>query len=42
MEALVALTDAIRAASLRVDELRERLVLLGRGDLVEQPGGYFR
>jgi hypothetical protein len=41
IEGLVALTDDIRAAALNVDELRERLILMGRADLVEQPDGFF-
>lgn len=38
---LTALTNGIRAASARVEELRERLILMGHADLVEQPNGFF-
>ena len=41
IESLVALTDDIREAALKVDDLRERLILMGRADLVEQPDGFF-
>ena len=41
IEGLVALTDNIRATALNVDDLRERLILMGRADLVEQPDGFF-
>jgi hypothetical protein len=36
-----ALTDDIRAVGARVEELRERLILMGHADLVEQPDGFF-
>jgi hypothetical protein len=42
MDRLVALTEQIRAASAKVEELRERLILLGRADVVEQPYGFFQ
>jgi hypothetical protein len=42
IERLVALTKEIREASAKVEELRERLVLMGRADVVEQPDGFFR
>ena len=38
---LVALTNDVREANQKVEELREQLILLGRGDLVEQPDGFF-
>ena len=38
---LIVLTDAIRAVSTRVDELRERLVLMGHPELLDQPNGFF-
>ena len=41
IESLVTLTNEIREASLKVEELRERLILMGRADLVEQPDGFF-
>ena len=41
IERLVALTNDVREANQKVEELRERLILLGRGDLVEQPDGFF-
>jgi hypothetical protein len=41
IESLVALTHDIREASLKVEDLRERLILMGRADLVEQPDGFF-
>ena len=40
-ESLVALTDDIREAALKVDDLRERLILMGRADLAAQPDGFF-
>ena len=39
---LIALTNGIRAAKVAVEELRERLILMGRGDAVEQPDEFFR
>lgn len=41
IESLVTLTNDIRQAALKVDDLRERLILMGRADLVEQPDGFF-
>jgi hypothetical protein len=41
IESLVTLTNDIREAALKVEELRERLILRGRADLVEQPNGFF-
>jgi hypothetical protein len=40
IESLVTLTNDIREAALTVDDLRERLILRGRADLVE-PNGFF-
>ena len=42
IESLALLTNEIREAYKRVGELRERVVLLGRADLVEQPDTYFQ
>jgi hypothetical protein len=42
IEQLAALTDSIRAEGARVDELRERLILMGHADLVEQRNGFFQ
>lgn len=39
---LTALTEDIREAARRVDDLRERLILMGRADLVEAPGEFFQ
>jgi hypothetical protein len=41
IERLVALTNEIREVSAMVEELRERLILMGRADLVEQSNGFF-
>lgn len=41
IDRLVALTNQVRAVSAQVDELRERLILMGRADIVEQPDGFF-
>jgi hypothetical protein len=41
IEHLAALTDTIRSEVSRVEELRERLILMGRADLVEQPNAFF-
>lgn len=41
IESLGALTHDIREASLKVEDLRERVILMGRADLVEQPDGFF-
>ena len=42
IERLATLTDEIREASQKVEDLRERLILMGRADLVEQPDGFFQ
>ena len=42
IESLSRLTDDIREATLIVDQLRERLILLGQSDLVKQPEGFFQ
>jgi hypothetical protein len=41
IEQLAALTHSIRAEGTRVEELRERLILMGHPDLVEQRNGFF-
>jgi hypothetical protein len=41
MEHLVALTTAIRDAARRIDDLRERLTLMGRADLVQAHARFF-
>ncbi len=41
IESLVTLTNDIRKTALKVEALRERLILRGRADLVEQPDGFF-
>jgi hypothetical protein len=41
IESLVTLTHDIREAALKVDDLRERLILMGRADLAAQPDGFF-
>jgi hypothetical protein len=41
IERLVALTHDIREASLKVEDFRERLILMGRVDLVEETDGFF-
>jgi hypothetical protein len=41
IESLVTLANDIREAALKVDDLRERLILMDRADLVEQPDGFF-
>jgi hypothetical protein len=38
---LGALTSQIREVGARVEELRDRLILMGRADVVEQPNGFF-
>jgi hypothetical protein len=38
---LITLTNAIRTVSARAEELRERLILMGHAELVEQPNGFF-
>jgi hypothetical protein len=42
IEQLAALTDNIRAEGAKVEELRERLILMGHADLVEQRDGFFQ
>lgn len=42
IESVATLTSDIREATLRVEQLRERLILMGRADVVEQPDGFFR
>jgi hypothetical protein len=41
-EQLITLTNAIRAVSARAEELRERLILMGHAELVEQSNGFFQ
>ena len=41
IEQLVALTDTIRKEEGRIEELRERLILMGHAELVEQQNGFF-
>ena len=41
IDRLLALTNQIREAGAQVEELRERLILMGRADVVEQPDGFF-
>lgn len=41
IDRLVTLTNEIREADRKVEQLRERLILMGRADLVEQPDGFF-
>ena len=41
IEQLITLTNDIRAVGASVEELRERLILMGHADLVEQPNGFF-
>lgn len=41
IDSLVTLTNDIRAAAARVDDLRERLILMGRADVVEEPDVFF-
>jgi hypothetical protein len=41
IDRLVALTNQIREVGAKVEELRERLILMGRADIVEQPDGFF-
>lgn len=41
IEHLVTLTHDIRALGARVEELRERLILMGHAELAEQPNGFF-
>jgi hypothetical protein len=38
---LIELTDDIRETARRVEDLRERLILMGRSDIVEQPDEFF-
>jgi hypothetical protein len=42
IESLSRLTDDIREATLIVEPLRARLILMGQADLVQQPDGFFR
>ena len=42
IERLAALTNDIREAALKVDDLRERLILMGHANAVEQPDGFFQ
>jgi hypothetical protein len=42
IERLMSLTDDIREATQNVGDLRERLILLGRADVVEQPDEFFK
>jgi hypothetical protein len=42
IESLATLTDDIREAAIRVDALRERLILMGHADAVEQPDEFFQ
>jgi len=42
IERLVTLTNEIRDAREKVESLRERLILLGRADLAQEPDGFFR
>ena len=41
IEQLAALTNDLRGVSASVDELRERLILMGHAELVEQADGFF-
>jgi hypothetical protein len=41
IENVVTLTRSIREVSATVEELRERLILLGRADVVQQPDHFF-
>jgi hypothetical protein len=42
IESLAALTARIRQAAERVRDLRERLILAGRKDVVGEPDGFFK
>jgi hypothetical protein len=42
IERLAGLTKQLREAGAKVEELRERLILMGRADVVEQPDGFFQ
>lgn len=42
IEHLVSLTATIRQVTERLEALRERLVLAGRADVVEESGGYYQ
>ena len=42
IEQLITLTNDIRAAGVRVEELRARLILMGHAELVEQPNEFFQ
>jgi hypothetical protein len=41
IEQLVTLTNDIRAVSARVEDLRDRLILMGHAEFVEQSNGFF-
>lgn len=41
IEELIALSDTIRAEGTRVEELRERLILMGHADLAAEPNEFF-
>jgi hypothetical protein len=41
IEQLITLTNDIRAVGAKVEELRERLILMGHAELVEQPNEFF-
>jgi hypothetical protein len=41
IDRLAALTNQIREVGAKTEELRERLILMGRADVVEQPDGFF-
>jgi hypothetical protein len=41
IDRLVALTNQIREVTAKVEELRERLILMGRADVVEHPDSFF-
>jgi hypothetical protein len=42
IEQLITLTNDLRAAGAKVEELRARLILMGHAELVEQPNEFFR
>lgn len=42
IERLIALTNDIREAAQNADELGERLILMGRADLIEEPDVFFK
>lgn len=41
IEHLIVLTSDIRAVDARVEKIRDRLILMGHAELVEQPDGFF-